>query len=68
MLLPFRYESHLRQIYPDEEDFSTQETIDAHLLEETILQLIEFFPFFLFHLFIVAGKILSLYVISKNLD
>ena len=44
MLLSFRYENHIRQIYPDEEDFSTQETIDAHLLEETILQLIDQLP------------------------
>jgi RNA polymerase sigma-70 factor (ECF subfamily) len=44
MLLSFRYEKHIRQIHPDEEDFSTQEIIDAHLLEETILQLIDQLP------------------------
>jgi RNA polymerase sigma-70 factor (ECF subfamily) len=44
MLLSFRYESHFRQIYPGEEDFSTLETIDARMLEDTIFQLIDRLP------------------------
>ncbi|MDR0572913.1 MAG: RNA polymerase sigma-70 factor [Tannerella sp.] len=42
--LSFRYENHFRQMHPDEEDFSTQETIDAHILEEIIYQLIDRLP------------------------
>ena len=44
MFLFSRYENHVRQIHPGEEDFSTQETIDADMLEETILLLIDQLP------------------------
>ena len=44
MLLAFRYEEYIQTIRPGEEDFSTEETIDARWLEELILQLIDKLP------------------------
>jgi RNA polymerase sigma-70 factor (ECF subfamily) len=43
-LLAFRYEDLVSQAHPQEEDFSTEETIDAGSLETLILQLIEQLP------------------------
>jgi len=38
------YEEHIKKRHPGEVDFSTEETIDANLLEETILRLINKLP------------------------
>jgi RNA polymerase sigma-70 factor (ECF subfamily) len=43
MILSFRYEDYVHQ-HSSEADFSTLETIDADMLEETILQLIDQLP------------------------
>jgi RNA polymerase sigma-70 factor (ECF subfamily) len=43
MILSSRYEGYVRQ-HASEADFSTLETIDADMLEETILQLIDQLP------------------------
>jgi RNA polymerase sigma-70 factor (ECF subfamily) len=43
-ILSSRYEDYILQTRLNEEDFSTEETIDADMLEETILQLIDQLP------------------------
>ena len=43
-LLAFRYQEHIHKAPPNEEDFSTDETIDAHSLEEMILRLVDKLP------------------------
>ncbi|MDR0422531.1 MAG: sigma-70 family RNA polymerase sigma factor [Proteiniphilum sp.] len=43
MVLSYRYEDHIRK-KQNEKDFSTEETIDADMLEETILRLINQLP------------------------
>jgi len=43
-VLASRYEEHLKEIYPNEADISAEKNIDAHLLEETILRLINKLP------------------------
>jgi len=43
-ILASGYEEHAKKLHPDDEDFSTEETIDANLLEETILRLISKLP------------------------
>ena len=44
MILAFRYQDYITQLLLDEKDFSTEETIDAHSLEEMILRLIAKLP------------------------
>ena len=44
MILAFRYQDYVTQLLLDEKDFSTEETIDAHSLEEVILRLIDKLP------------------------
>lgn len=44
IMLSSRYKDYVLRTCPDKEDFSTQETIDADMLEETILQLINQLP------------------------
>ena len=43
-ILASNYEERLKKAAPNEEDFSTEENIDANLLEETILQLVDKLP------------------------
>ena len=43
-ILAFGYEEHIKKLQPGEEDFSTEETIDARWLEEMILRLINKLP------------------------
>ena len=44
MILVFRYQDHINKLLLDEKDFSTEETIDANSLEETIIRLIDKLP------------------------
>jgi RNA polymerase sigma-70 factor (ECF subfamily) len=44
IILSSRYEEYILRTHPGEVDFSTQETIDANMLEKTILQLIDQLP------------------------
>ena len=43
-VLASNYEDHIKKALPNEEDLSTEEKINANLLEETILQLIDKLP------------------------
>jgi len=43
-VLASSYEEHIKKLRPNDEDFSTEETIDANLLEEAILRLISKLP------------------------
>jgi len=43
-ILAYRYEEYIKKERPTDADFSTEETIDADLLEETILRLIDKLP------------------------
>jgi len=43
-ILASNYEEHIKQNHFNEEDFSTEQTIEANLLEETILHLINKLP------------------------
>ena len=44
MILAFRYENYINKEYTDEEDFSTEKTIDANSLEEMIFRLVDRLP------------------------
>ena len=43
-IVAFRYKEYIKQVHPNEEDFSTEETVDAHSLEEMIFRLVEKLP------------------------
>ena len=43
-ILALRYENYLNKEYPNEEDFSTEKTIDANSLEELIFRLVDKLP------------------------
>lgn len=43
-ILASGYEEQIKKLHPGEEDFSTEETINANLLEETIIRLINKLP------------------------